>query len=98
MNQSDTGYKTITAQNTFTDTVAIKPGKFNLSIIFAPAAVATVTVQRSEDGATWRDLPDGPYTTSTERVGFSGANEFYRAGVKTGDFTSGSIQVRLYQA
>jgi hypothetical protein len=82
--------KTISAADSFTDAVHII-GDFNLSI--SGTFSATVTVQRSTDGATWRDVDT--FTASTEEVGYDPMKNFYRAGIKTGDYTSGSATILL---
>ena len=87
---------TITAQNTWTDTVGIV-GYFNFSVVAATGTPGTlggttVTVQRSTDKAAWRDVDT--FTTSAEDVGFDGEILWYRAGVKTGQYTA-SVIVRL---
>ena len=87
---------TITAENTWTDTVGIL-GYFNFSVVAATGTPGTlggttVTVQRSTDNSTWRDVDT--FTTSAEDVGFDGEILWYRAGVKTGDYTA-SVIVRL---
>lgn len=82
--------KSITAQNTFTDPVQLT-GHFNLSI--SGTFSATVTVQRSTDNSTWRDVDS--FTAATEEVGYEPEVMWYRAGVKTGGFTSGTVDVRL---
>lgn len=82
--------KSIEAENTFTDVVAIS-GYFNLSI--SGTFSATVTVQRSVDGSTWRDVDT--FTAPTEQVGMDPESLFYRVGVKTGNYTSGTVNVRL---
>ena len=83
----------LTAQNTFTDAVKLW-GDFTLSI--SGTFVATVTVQRSHDnGVTWRDVDD--FTTETEENGFEPEYVKYRAGVKTGNYTSGTVTVRIGQ-
>lgn len=85
--------KTITAQNQWTDPVRLT-GFFNLSITGTFAA--TVTVQRSFDEmATWHDVDT--FTKPTEDYGMEPEVCWYRAGVKTGEFTSGSTTVRLGQ-
>lgn len=85
--------KTITAQNSFTDPVKLT-GFFNLSII--GTFVATVTVQRSfDDQATWADVDT--FTSPTEDWGMEPEVCWYRVGVNTGQFTSGSVSVRLGQ-
>lgn len=84
--------KAITAENTFSDGLYIE-GAFNFSI--SGTFVATVTVQRSFDqGSTWRDVdtftaPIETYGNDPEPV------VVYRAGVKTGDFTSGTVNIRI---
>ena len=83
----------ITAENTFTTGVKYT-GHFNLSIW--GTFVATVFVQRSFDGGTtWLDVAS--YTTAIEDYGFEQEDAMYRIGVKTGGFTSGTVNVRLGQ-
>ena len=85
--------KTITSDNSFTDPVRLA-GFFNLSL--RGTFVATVTVQRSFDEmVTWHDVDT--FTAPTEDYGMEPEVCWYRAGVKTGEFTSGSISVRLGQ-
>lgn len=85
--------KTITGANSFTDPVKLT-GFFNLSI--SGTFVATVTVQRSFDNqVTWQDVDD--FTAPTEDYGMEPEVCWYRVGVKTGNFTSGSVDVRLGQ-
>lgn len=80
----------ITAQNTFTDKLQVI-GHFNLSI--SGTWAATVTVQRSWDGSNWFDVDT--FTSNYEGVGFDAEEVYYRAGVKTGDFTSGTVVLRI---
>lgn len=57
---------------------------------------ATLTLQRSTDDATWEDVET--FTTNTTRTfndGLDNLQFYYRIGVKTGDFTSGSAQLGL---
>lgn len=82
--------KSITAENSFTDPVQIE-GYFNLSI--SGTFSATVTVQRSTDKTNWRDVDS--WTTPAEEYGFDPEYMWYRVGVKTGGFTSGTVDVRL---
>jgi hypothetical protein len=97
--------KSITAQNTFSDPITtftpqahdpITRGFINLSL--SGTWAATVFLQRSFDrGATWLDVAS--YTANTERaIEDYEPNVFYRAGVKTGGFTSGTVVVRLSNA
>lgn len=82
----------ITAQNIFTDAVQLS-GWFNVSI--SGTFSATVTIQRSFDNSTWRDVDS--WTAPTEEVGMEPEVCWYRIGVKTGNFTSGTASVRLGQ-
>lgn len=82
----------ITAENTWSDSIEIK-GSFDLSI--SGTFVATVTVQRSFDGgSSWSDVDT--FTSPTETYGVQPHFANYRVGVATGDFTSGTAVVALY--
>jgi hypothetical protein len=80
----------IIAQNTFSDAVRLE-GYFNISL--SGTWVATATVQRSIDNSTWVDVKT--YTLNAEEVGFEPEFMWYRVGVKTGAYTSGTVVVRL---
>ncbi len=82
----------LTAENTFSDEIVLR-GKFDVSV--SGTFVGTVTVQRSwDDGVTWVDCAD--YTTPTETFGEQITNNIlYRIGCQTGNFTSGTMVVRL---
>jgi hypothetical protein len=82
--------KTISAADSFTDAVHII-GDFNLSI--SGTFVATVTVQRSTDGTVWRDVDT--FNAPSEEVGYDPMKNYYRAGIKTGAYTSGSATIQL---
>jgi hypothetical protein len=86
--------RSITAENLFTDAVEIV-GHFNISI--TGTWVGTVTVQRAFDGgSTWFDVTT--WTKNTQEYGFEPERVVhYRAGIKTGEFTSGQADVRLSQ-
>jgi hypothetical protein len=82
--------KTLSAANTFTDPVLII-GDFNLSI--SGTFSGTVTVQRSTDGTIWRDVDT--WTIPAEEVGYDPMKNYYRAGFKIGNYTSGSATILL---
>lgn len=86
--------RSVTAENLFTDAVKLT-GYFNLSM--SGTWEATVTIQRAFDGgSTWLDVAE--YTDSSEEYGFECEGGIvYRVGVKTGDFTSGTVVLRLSQ-
>ena len=77
--------RTISAANQFTDSIRLS-GPFDLSI--SGTFSATITVQRSYDNSTWRDVDT--FTAATEEVGYQPEIAWYRAGVKTSEFTSAS--------
>jgi hypothetical protein len=82
--------KDISAQNTFTDPVQIE-GYFNVSI--SGTFSATVTAQRSVDKVNWHDVDS--WTAPAEEFGFDPEYTWYRLGVKTGGYTSGTVSVRI---
>lgn len=83
--------KEITAENTFSDMINVM-GNFDLSI--AGTFDATVTVQRSFDaGVSWADVDT--FTAPIETAGFDPVSCNYRAGVKSGDYVSGSVVVTI---
>jgi len=87
--------KTISAADSWTDPVHII-GDFNLSIVAStsPAFAGTVTVQRSSDGTNWRDV-DTWVNVSSEEVGYDPMKNYYRAGIKAGEYTAGSVALTL---
>jgi hypothetical protein len=78
----------------YTDEVALR-GRFNVTV--SGTFVATVTLQRSYDGgATWHDRK--VYTSAADEVlEETEYGVLYRIGIKTGEFTSGSVDVRIGQ-
>lgn len=82
----------LTAQNTFS-TGAVMQGYFNLSI--SGTWVATVHLQRSFDGGSnWLDVQS--YTANIQDRGYEPeAGVQYRCGVKTGNYTSGTVVCRV---
>jgi hypothetical protein len=86
--------RSIDNENLFTDAVEIV-SYFNISI--SGTWAGTVTVQRSFDGgSTWFDV--ATWTENTEEYGLEPERGvYYRVGIKTGEFTSGTAAVRLSQ-
>jgi len=94
--------KTIAAENTFSDPCKIVGhASFSLSGTW----VATVYLQRTADGINYSDVTNetGTVLTWTGNVTanvFEATNSdlvLYRFGVKTGDYTSGTIVGKLTQ-
>jgi hypothetical protein len=89
----------VVAENNFTDAITVTgvgtARSFTLSI--TNVWVATVELQRSFDGgATWIDVAG--YTANiatTYSDGLDNQSVQYRIGVKTGDFTSGTVSLTL---
>ena len=84
--------RSIAAENLFTDAVSFA-GYFNISI--SGTWAGTLTVQRSFDsGSTWYDVDQ--WTANTQEYGLEPEGGVqYRAGIKTGEYTSGTCVVRL---
>lgn len=84
----------LSAADTFCDNVKIF-GNFNVSI--SGTWSGTVTVQRSFDkGVTWMDVE--AFTANAEKRGDEGERDVrYRAGFKSGNYTSGVAAVRISQ-
>jgi len=92
--------KEISAENTFTDPVLVHAGYFSLSI--SGLSDSTVTVQKSYDVddedavGDWVDVDT--FTANAEEVGFEPENRVYRVGIKTGDYGSDDVVIRLGKA
>ena len=80
----------IGAQNTFSDSIRLT-GWFDLSI--SGTFAGTVTVQRSYDNSSWKDVDT--FTAPVEMTGTQGEIAWYRAGIKTGAYTSGTAVVSI---
>lgn len=66
------------------------------SIVITGTWVGTVTLQRSADDANWEDVTT--YTTNQSRTyndSLDNSELFYRLYVKSGDYTSGTIDLKL---
>lgn len=83
----------INAQNTFTPAVYKSDGQ-GVAVSVSGTFVATVVVQRSKDGNTWSDVDS--VTAPTEKDAQSVTAYYWRAGVKTGGYTSGTAVVNVY--
>ena len=84
----------IDAENTFTDSIQVDAGA---SFIFSLSDtwVGTVTLQKSYDkGTTWLDYYTATSNTSVE-ITEVGDGVYFRAGFKTGDYTSGTANMLL---
>ena len=89
----------VTAENNFTDSISPNPwsgetyGYLNISV--SGTWSATVTLQRSfDDGTTWLDTDTWTSNVQTSLTDYEGG-VLYRIGVKTGDFSSGTVVLRL---
>ncbi len=89
----------ITVENTFTNTIRITGPTANrwFTLTISNVWVATVTLQRSYDeGASWTDVANYAANRSgSENDGLDNQDVLYRIGVKTGEFTSGQVDVLL---
>ena len=91
----------ISAQNTFTSSVRVTGLTVarNLVITVTGTFVGTVTLQRSFDNATWGDVGGSySYTAPVSDVyndALDNAIAYYRIGIKTGAYTSGTATCAL---
>lgn len=90
----------INAENMFTD-VFFPPGNVHyadygqFTVSVSGTFVATITLQRSFDnGATWKDVEEITAQVEKNYEDFTEGIK-YRAGVKTGGYTSGTAEVIL---
>lgn len=80
----------LTAQNTFCTAIDVL-GQAVFSV--SGTWVATVTLQRSHDNeVTWMDVQD--YTGNFEITLEDKVGSMYRVGVKTGNYTSGTVVIK----
>lgn len=85
---------TITSSNTYTSAMPVAPGYCSFSLVLT--GTATVHLQRSFDsGTNWKDV--NSYTADTEATITEGASTLYRAGIKSGNYTSGSAYCVIAQ-
>lgn len=83
----------LSAADSFTDPILKQP-KEGVGISVSGVFSGTVTIQRSRDGTTWRDWAT---TTGAKEFDFeSYSAHYWRAGFKTGQFTSGTAEVEVY--
>jgi len=80
------------AENTFSPSIRLRG---DMSISVSGTFVGTIVVQRSPDnGANWFNVKE--YTAPAEEAGFEPVEMTYRAGIETGNYTSGTAVVSLY--
>ncbi len=84
---------TMTAENQFSPELLVL-GIFNFSLVPDGSFVGVVTIQRKFPGdSVFRDIKD--FTEKFEGSDLEPEGASYRYGIKTGNFTSGSIAGRL---
>ncbi len=93
--------ESISAQNTFSDPIRVTgiDGARVFSVIIDGTFSATVTLQYSVSApGDWVDAPSGTYTAPTA-IAYDDTLDnqvyFYRIGVKTGGYTSGTVEASL---
>ena len=89
--------KSVTNANSFTDPVLLDPSK-PASLSVSGTFTATARLLRSFDGGTtWHSV----FTSTTPaEILFDTSGPYpvlWKAGVNTGDFTSGTVEVGIYQ-
>lgn len=90
----------VTAENQFSSSIRVTgvDAQRAFSVIITGTWSATVTLQQSTDDATWVDAVSGSYVANTA-VSYDDTLDnqiiYYRIGVKTGGFTSGTVEATL---
>lgn len=88
----------ISGANVFTNTIKVEGNGTtrSFSAIVSGTFTATITYQRSfDDGTSWFDVGILGVGTTAINDGLDGQVVLYRAGIKTGDYTSGTANVSL---
>jgi hypothetical protein len=91
----------LTAANQFSDPIRVvgTGTARNFSIVITGTFTATVTLQYSVDETTWYDRATYTAATSTSLTdGLDNQIIYYRIGIKTGDYTSGTATATLSYA
>jgi hypothetical protein len=86
--------KSASGANQWTDAFFVENGE---SFIFSVNGTwsATVTVQKSYDqGDNWVDYVESTYNVAVE-ITEESDDVYFRAGIKTGDYTSGTVEIKL---
>ena len=86
-----TDYISVTGDDHWTSAIGLRNNIGELAI--TGSFTATVTLQVSYDGTNWVDVET--FTTADHKTitGIEGTQ--WRAGIDTGDYTSGTVTVRL---
>lgn len=85
--------KDCNAENLFTDGLELDYNE-SIVIVITGTWAGTVTLQRSYNGSDWSDHWTGTNNTVFE-ITENEDNIYYRVGIKTGDYTSGTAEVSL---
>lgn len=87
----------LSAQNTYTDWMTLSKYSKSFHLSISGTWAGTITLQRSVDGGT-TPLDVNTYTENVEDPGDEvEVGIVYRAGFKTGKYTSGTAVVRISQ-
>ena len=82
----------VTVQDTFTAPLYLHPGA-RCSISIFGAFTADITLQRKLDGTNWRDVETWSLPIETTYIADQTQN--VRIGVKTGDYTTGTVEALI---
>lgn len=92
--------QSVTAENTFSNSIKVTGvgTTRTITIILTGTWVATVSLQFSLDNVVWSDVPAKTWTANVNTSYADGLDNqiiYYRIGVKTGGFTSGTVSETL---
>lgn len=100
--EGQTVTKSVSAQNTFSNAIRITGVDSSrvFTIVISNTFVGTVTLQRSltSDAGPWEDVSGKTWTTTTTETYDDGLDNqivYYRIGIKTGDYVSGTADLTL---
>jgi len=87
----------VVAENTYTDPISVKPNFNAVLTVQDIADGSAVTVQQSYNNGSWEDREYIIMDCAGYSIPVLESNLRLRAGIKTGDFGSGSTTIRLSQ-
>ena len=90
MAQMERAYKEIGAQNIFSDPIYIaNDSKVTLTLGGTFVGTVTLQVKTIREGSSWIDVDT---QTGTGRWNLDSGGDMWRFGVKTGEYTSGTVE------
>lgn len=86
--------RNVTGPNQFTDPLPVEPGRSAAVSVVSASFAGTATLQRSLDGTNWWDV-EAWVDKSAQGSYDAEVYQLLRLGVKTGQFSLGSVFLRI---